>query len=47
MFMNDYLFGGINQEQYKVLLISKSNYPIFFANKNVDEYLEFLDTKVK
>lgn len=47
MFMNDYLFGGINQEQYKVMLISKTNYPIFFSNKNVDEYLEFLDTKVK
>ena len=47
MFLNDYLFGGINQEQYKVLLISKTNYPIFFANKNVDEYLEFLNTKVK
>ena len=43
MFLNDYLFGGIKQEHYKVLLISKSNYPIFFSNKNVDEYIEFLN----
>ncbi|MBQ5856940.1 MAG: tetratricopeptide repeat protein [Bacteroidales bacterium] len=43
MFLTDYLFGGISQEHYKVLLISKSNYPIFFNNKNVDEYIEFLN----
>ena len=43
MFLTDYLFGGINQDHYKVLLISKSNYPIFFSNKNVDEYIEFLN----
>ena len=30
MFLTDYLFGGINEEQYKVLLISKTNYPIFW-----------------
>lgn len=41
MFLTDYLFGGINEEQYKVILISKTNYPIFYSNKNVDEYLEF------
>ena len=43
MFLTDYLFGGMKQEHYKVLLISKSNYPIFFNNKNVDEYIEFLN----
>ena len=43
MFLSDYLFGGIKPEYYKVLLISKSNYPIFFSNKNVDEYIEFLN----
>ncbi len=41
MFITDYLFGGINQDQYKILLISKANYPTFFKNKNVDEYIEF------
>ena len=43
MFLTDYLFGGMKQEHYKVLLISKSNYPIFFNHKNVDEYIEFLN----
>ncbi len=47
MFLTDYLFGGINEEQYKVMLISKKNYPIFYNNKNIDEYLEFWNTKVK
>ena len=43
MFLTDYLFGGMKQEHYQVLLISKSNYPIFFNHKNVDEYIEFLN----
>ena len=43
MFLTDYLFGGVKEDFYKVLLISKSNYPIFFENKNVDEYIEFLN----
>ena len=47
MFLNDYLFGGIREDQYKVLLISKSNYPIFYNNKNLDEYIEFWDVKSK
>jgi len=41
MFLNDYIFGGIDKENYKVLIISISNYAIFFQQKNVDEYLEF------
>lgn len=47
MFLTDYLFGGIKEDQYKVLLISKSNYPIFFKNKNVEEYIEFFNIKSK
>lgn len=45
MFITDYLFGGIREDQYKVLLISKDNYPIFFSNKNVDEYIDFWNNK--
>ena len=41
MSLNEYLFGGIKQDNYKVMIISKTNYPIFYSNKNVDEYLEF------
>lgn len=47
MFFNDYLFGGIREDLYKVLLISKSNYSIFYNNKNVDEYIEFWNVKSK
>lgn len=47
MFLNDYIFGGIKEENYKVLLISKDNYPIFYNNKNVDEYIEFWNLKSK
>ena len=41
LFLTDYVFGGIKEEDYKVLEISVSNYPIFYEQKNVDEYLEF------
>lgn len=41
LFLNDYVFGGIDEENYKVLIISVSNYPIFYQDKNVDEYLDF------
>lgn len=47
MFLTDYLFGGIKEDQYKVLLISKNNYSIFYNNKNVDEYIEFFNKKSK
>ena len=43
MFLTDYLFGGLKEEHYKVVVISKSNFPIFFSNKNIDEYIEFLN----
>ena len=42
MFLNDYIFGGIEPDNYKVFELSISNYPIFYQEKNVDEYLEFL-----
>ena len=41
MLLNDYVFGGIDAENYKVLIISVSNYPIFYQEKNVEEYLDF------
>ena len=41
MFLTDYIFGGIDPEDYKVLIISVPNYPIFYQEKNVEEYLEF------
>ncbi len=47
MFLSDYLFGGIQEDQYQVMLISKDNYPIFYNNKNVEEYLEFWNKQSK
>ena len=41
LFLTDYVFGGIKEENYQVLEISVSNYPIFYQQKNVAEYLEF------
>ena len=41
MFLNDYVFGGIDKENYQVIIISVSNYPIFYQEKNVEDYLEF------
>lgn len=41
MFLSDYIFGGINNEYYQVIEISVPNFPIFYEQKNVEEYLEF------
>ncbi|MBP5643021.1 MAG: tetratricopeptide repeat protein [Bacteroidales bacterium] len=41
MFLTDYIFGGLDPENYKVLIISVSNYPIFYQEKNVEDYLDF------
>ena len=41
MFLSDYIFGGIEKENYTVLIISVSNYPIFYQEKNIEEYLDF------
>jgi tetratricopeptide (TPR) repeat protein len=41
MFLSDYIFGGINNENYQVIEISVPNFPIFYEQKNVEEYLEF------
>lgn len=41
MFLTDYIFGGIDKENYNVLIISVSNYPIFYQEKNIEEYLDF------
>lgn len=43
MFFNDYIFGGLSETDYTVLYISTENYPIFYKNKNIDEYNEFLE----
>ena len=41
LFLNDYVFGGIDSENYNVIIISVSNYPIFYEEKNIEDYLDF------
>ncbi len=40
---NDYVFGNINPVDYKIFVISSTNYPIFYKQKNVDNYLRFFE----
>lgn len=47
MFLSDYIFGGINTEDYSVLPISTGNYSIFLQEKKVDDYKEFLQENSK
>ena len=43
MFLNDYIFGGIDKQNYTVKPISGINYPIFYQAKDLDEYLQFIE----
>lgn len=38
---NDYVFGGINAGDYQIVKVSISNYPIFYQQKNIGEYMDF------
>ena len=41
LFLTDYVFGGINQDDYQIVPISISNYPIFYQQKDVEGYFKF------
>lgn len=45
MFITDYLFGGMNKDDYSVLPISVKNYAIFLKEKSVEDYKAFLEGK--
>ena len=45
MFITDYLFGGMNKEDYSVLPISVNNFAIFLKEKSVEDYKAFLEGK--
>lgn len=38
---SDYVLGGMNKADYSTYPISLTNYPIFYRNKNIDEYASF------
>ena len=47
MFITDYIFGGIDKNDYSVLPISMKNYGIFLKEKVVDDYKAFLHENSK
>ena len=47
MFLTDYVFGGIDTQSYTIKPISGINYPIFYQSKDLDEYIQFLESNNK
>ncbi|MCQ2320194.1 MAG: tetratricopeptide repeat protein [Bacteroidales bacterium] len=47
MFLTDYVFGGIDSNNYKIIPISIKNYPVFYQSKDFDEYKTFMDENNK
>ena len=47
MFLTDYIFGGIDEANYKVQPISGKNYPVFYQSKDLDEYIQFIESNNK
>jgi tetratricopeptide (TPR) repeat protein len=43
MFINDYVFGGIDKTKYTIIPISIKNYPIFYQSKDLEEYNTFIE----
>lgn len=42
-----YVFSGIRSQNYKVFVISKENYPLFYKNKDIKIYGQFFDEYYK
>ena len=38
---NSYVFSGIEMKNYRILIISDKNYPVFYRDKNLDIYQQF------
>ena len=47
MFLTDYIFGGIDTSKYVIKPISIKNYPVFYQSKDMDEYIQFIETNKK
>ena len=47
MFLTDYVFGGLDKNEYSVLPVSIDNYSVFYKEKKVDEYKAFLEENSK
>ena len=47
MFLTDYVFGGIDKSKYTIKPISGKNYPVFYQSKDLDEYIQFIESNNK
>lgn len=47
MFITDYVFGGLDKNEYSVLPISMGNYSVFLQEKLLDDYKAFLQENSK
>ena len=47
MFLTDYVFGGIDKSNYKITPISIKNYPLFYQSKDMEEYIQFIESTTK
>ena len=47
MFLTDYLFGGMDKNNYWVFPVSLDNYPAFYREKDLEAYKAFLDENSK
>ena len=42
--LTDYVFGGIDATKYSIHPISGKNYPVFYQSKDLDEYIQFIES---
>ena len=47
MFLSDYVFGGIDKAHYTITPISVKNYPVYYQSKDLDEYIQFIESNKK
>ena len=47
IFLTDYVFGGMDKADYKIYPISGKNYPVFYQSKDLDEYIQFIESNKK
>jgi hypothetical protein len=36
-----YIMSGVTDKKYAMFVISATNYPLFYQNKDVEKYLQF------
>ena len=44
MYISDYVFGGIDKSSYTITPISIKNYPIYYQAKDLNEYINFIES---